>query len=73
MLKITVTNIDKDTQDIIAFIAQKAGGKVVSAKEKAKKNLKTNNDNFTDFNKQMDDIITKVKKKHNAISANKIK
>lgn len=54
MLKITVTNIDKDTQDIIAYIAEKAGGKVLSSKEKKQNNDVSSEQFAVDFLSRMD-------------------
>lgn len=73
MYKLTISNIDTDTAEILTFIAEKAGGKVhKNTKEKATSSSKKK-EHFASFNKQFDNIILQVKDKHNAISKHKIK
>jgi hypothetical protein len=47
---LTITNIDKKTEEILIFIAEKAGGKVSSALSKSKKNSNDLFEGNEDFN-----------------------
>ncbi|MES2836080.1 MAG: hypothetical protein V4667_01030 [Bacteroidota bacterium] len=68
MLKLTITNVDQSTADIITYIAKKSGGKVLNAKEDKLKE----EDEHADFKEQMRQIKNEIVKKHNASSKHKI-
>jgi len=69
LMMLTIRNIDKNTEDIITYIAKKAGGKIVHEKvsESSKKELLF--DGNKDFNELWNNIVKKSKenaKKHKA-------
>lgn len=73
MYKLTISNIDTDTAEILTLIAEKAGGKVHKNLNEKTTPTSKKKEHFASFNKQIDDIILQVKDKHNAISKHKIK
>lgn len=73
MYKLTISNIDTDTAEILTFIAEKAGGKVLKNTTDKATTTSKKKEHFASFNKQFDNIILQVKDKHNAISKHKIK
>lgn len=73
MYKLTISNIDMDTAEILTYIAEKAGGKVLKNTKDEITSTSKKQEHFAAFNKQIDDIILHIKDKHNAISKHKIK
>lgn len=71
-----VTGVDKNTQDIITYITEKAGGKIIDEKAGKKKvALKKDevHENILDARKQLDDIKRNLIKKYNETAKVKIK
>jgi len=56
MSLLTISNVDKKTEEILSYIATKAGGKVLRKKEKAKKTV------HQDFIDEMEKIIKDIEK-----------
>lgn len=69
-MTLLITGADRRTTDIITYIAEKSGAKVVNDK---KTKLPEMDENRLELKKQFDKIIDNIKKKHNAIAKDKIK
>lgn len=73
MYKLTISNIETDTAEILTFIAEKAGGKVLKNTKETTTTSSKKQEHFATFNKQFDEIILQIKDNHNAVSKHKIK
>jgi hypothetical protein len=62
MLKLTITNVDKSTADIITYIAKKSGGKVTNAKEVKFKDDDLADENILELRNHMNNLIEQVEK-----------
>lgn len=63
---LTITNIDKKTEEILIFIAEKAGGKVSSKSEKHTSDLFDGNEDFNAVWSKIAKTYSNAEKKNKA-------
>ena len=63
---LTITNIDKKTEEILIFIAEKAGGKVSSKSKKNKIDLFDGNEDFNAVWSKIAKTYSNAEKKNKA-------